>query len=128
MASSGVVRAAPFVSIEFVVSNWNVFGITAWTTTPDALPGPRFVTWISKFGGVVPGVYAPFSQSARSTTASCATSLLQAVAISAMGASTESATAIASRELKIRTRLQRETIRPWLRCEAAPAGGADGKP
>jgi hypothetical protein len=53
--------------------------------------------------------------------------LLQPETINAMGASTESATATASREHKIRTRLQRETVRPWLRCEAAPEGGAAGK-
>ena len=128
VASSGVVLAAPLVWIEFVVLNAKVRGINAWTTTPDALPGPRFVTAISKFGGVVPGVKAPFPQSARITTESCATSLLQPETIKATGASTESATATASRELKIRTRLQRETVRPWLRCEAAPAGGADAKP
>jgi hypothetical protein len=73
-------------------------------------------------------VNAPFPQSVRSTTESCATSLLQPESINAIGARTVSATAIASRELKIRTRLQRETVRPWLRCEAAPAGGAAGKP
>ncbi len=102
--------------------------MSAWTTTPDALPGPRFVTTTSKFGGVEPGVNDPLPQSLRSTTESCATSLLQPESIRPTGARTVSATATASRELKIRTRLKRETVRPWLRCEAAPAGGAAGKP
>ena len=42
-ASSGVVRAAPLLVIELVAANWNVGGITAWTTTPEALPGPRLL-------------------------------------------------------------------------------------
>ena len=125
-ASSGVVRAAPLLVIEFVDANWNDAGITACTTTPDALPGPRLVTTISKFGGVVPGVNEPLPQSGVIVTASWATSLLHPERISAIGPTTERATSSASRDVSFRTRLKRETVRPWLRCEAARAVAAVG--
>jgi hypothetical protein len=59
---------------------------------------------------------------------SWATPPLQAESVSAIGARRESATTSGSRDASVRTRLQRETVRPWLRCEAARAGDAAATP
>ena len=76
-----------------------------------------------KSASVVPGVYeAP--KSLLSVTESCAASVLQDVMRSANGARIETATMPVRCDASPRTRLLRETVRPWWRCEAARADAA----
>ena len=122
-----MVRAAPVLTTELVVVNWNDGGMIACTTTPEALPGPRLITVTVKGASVVPGVKAP-EKPGVSVIWSWATPPLHAERVTAIGARSESATTSVSRDASVRTRLQRETVRPWLRFGAARAGDAAATP
>src|SRR5580692_12857504 len=122
-ASCGVVFAAPLDVIRLVESNSNEGGMTALTTTPEALPGPRFCTSTWKSASVAPGVYeAPNSEV--NVMESCAVSELHEVTNSTTGARSERARMPVRWDARARTRPLRETVRPCWRCEAAQAGAA----